>query len=185
LNKELEDIIKACIAGDKKGQEALYKLFSGSMWAVCLRYAPDRDMAKDVFQDAFIKVFEKIGQFQFKGYFEGWMRKVFVNTAIACYRNKYTLTYELNQNMLPEEDDDVEELTDSDISTDELMKMIEELTPQYKMVFNLYAIEGFSHKEIATMLSISEGTSKSNLSRAREILKKKILIRFGTNIYAG
>ncbi|HOT15021.1 MAG TPA: sigma-70 family RNA polymerase sigma factor [Bacteroidales bacterium] len=185
MNKELEDIIKACMAGDKNGQEALYKLFSGRMWAVCLRYAPDRDVAKDVFQDAFIKVFEKIRQFQFKGNFEGWMRKVFVNTAIACYRNKNTLTYELSPNLLPEENDDREELTDSDISRDELMKMIEELTPQYKMVFNLYAIEGFSHKEIASMLSISEGTSKSNLSRAREILKKKILTRLGTNIYAG
>jgi RNA polymerase sigma-70 factor (ECF subfamily) len=153
------------------------------MWAICLRYARDYDQAKDILQDGFVKVFEKISQFEGRGHFEGWLRRIMVNTALTEYRKQRHLTFEAN-NAIPNEDM-AEDNVECDISAQELMEIINELPPQYKMVFNLYAIEGFSHKEIAESLGISEGTSKSNLSRARDILKKKIAAKYGDVIKIG
>lgn len=145
-------------------------MFSGKMYAVCLRYTSNADEAKDILQDGFVKVFTNLNTFNFKGSFEGWVRRIMINTAIACYRTKknvYTL----------EIVDDIETGNDNvfdSLSAEELLKIIRKLPSQYKMVFNLYAIEGYSHKEISEMLGITESTSKSDLSRARAILKAKI-----------
>ena len=172
MTDSLEHIIKGCISGSNVSREKLYQLYAGKMWAICLRYSKDYDQAKDVLQDGFLKIFDKITQYEGRGHFEGWMRKIIVNTAIAEYRKKRYLSIEtMNQASY---DSEVHENIECNISAEELMKIILELPPQYKLVFNLYAIEGYTHKEIADMLNISEGTSKSNLSRARDILQNKV-----------
>lgn len=172
LLKDLDEIIKACKRNKPDAQRKLYELFSKKMFGVCLQYAKDYTEAEDILQDGFIKVFTKISQFDFKGSFEGWVRRIMVNCALERYR-KQNLLY------------NVSEITDYDvrfayddalgeISSKELLGIIQELSPQYKVVFNLYAIEGYAHQEIAEMLGISVGTSKSNLSRARVILQEKV-----------
>lgn len=172
MQSNLENIIEGCKAGKNSSKELLYKLYSGKMWSICLRYAKDYDEAKDVLQDGFMKIFEKIHQYEGRGHFEGWMRRVIVNTALAEYRKQRHLTLESTYPLAS--DETTFEHIESDMNTEELMKLIKDLPPQYKLVFNLYAIEGYAHKEIAEMLNITEGTSKSNLSRARDILQKKL-----------
>lgn len=173
----LDDIIRKCQKSNSKAQSELYHLFAGKMYGVCLRYAKDAAEAEDVLQEGFVRIFTKIGQFEFKGSFEGWMRRIMVNTALEKYRK--------NNPLQPVEDlrayESVEwcDETIAQISADDLMKMIQELPPRYRMVFNLYAIEGYSHQEIGEIMNISEGTSKSNLSRARIILQKKVIDNFG------
>lgn len=143
------------------------------MYGICLRYTKDQTAAEDVLQDGFIKIYKHIGQFRNKGSFEGWMRRIMINTAIERYRKRHHLhnATEISEayNLADEKD-----FLD-DLSASEVMKLVHELTPQYKVVFNLYVVEGYSHKDIAEKLSISEGTSKSNLARARKILQEKIL----------
>jgi RNA polymerase sigma factor (sigma-70 family) len=147
-------------------------MYSSQMFGVCLRYAGSKEDAQDVLHEAFLKIFEKIEQFEARGSFEGWIRRIMVNTALEKYRNQYKLVRMQDDGR---EYDSVssDDFTES-ITVSELLLMIRELTPQYRMVFNLYAIEGYSHKEIGEMLNISEGTSKSNLSRARDILQQKV-----------
>jgi len=147
------------------------------MYGVCLRYARDSADAEDILQEGFVRVFTKIKQFEFKGSFEGWMRRIMVNTALEKFR-KHDRLYPVEEISVYESTEWVEE-TISSITADELMKMIQELPPRYRMVFNLYAIEGYSHLEIGAMMNISEGTSKSNLSRARMILQKRVTDNFG------
>lgn len=173
----LEEIIDKCKAGNSKAQTELYHLFASKMYGVCLRYSKDSTEAEDILQEGFIRVFTKIGQFESKGSFEGWMRRIMVNTALEKFRK--------NNHLYPVEDlrnfeaSEWSEDTISGISADDLMRIIQELPPRYRMVFNLYAIEGYSHQEIGDMMKISEGTSKSNLSRARIILQKKVIDNFG------
>jgi RNA polymerase sigma-70 factor (ECF subfamily) len=183
LTDNLEYIIKGCIAGKNSSREMLYKQYSGKMWAICLRYAHDHDEAKDILQDGFMKIFEKISQFEGRGHFEGWMRKIMVNTALAVYRKKHFLNIETS--LATEKSDGPSGQIESNLSACELLEIINRLSPQYKIVFNLYAIEGYSHKEISEMLGISEGTSKSNLSRARYILQKKVSTVFDAGIKLG
>lgn len=177
----IEHIIKGCVAGKNASREMLYKLYSGKMWAICLRYARDHDEAKDILQDGFMKIFDKIGQFEGRGHFEGWMRRVMVNTALAEYRKQRYLNVDTEHTSVKNEL--APENVEFDISAGELMEIIKTLPPQYKMVFNLYAIEGYSHKEIADMLNINEGTSKSNLSRARDILREKVQKHYGNTAF--
>ncbi|MDP4186969.1 MAG: sigma-70 family RNA polymerase sigma factor [Bacteroidota bacterium] len=166
----IADIIAGCKKGKRKSQKELYDMFSGKMYAVCLRYTSNADEAKDILQDGFVKVFTNLNTFNFKGSFEGWVRRIMINTAIACYRTKKNIyTLEIVDDMETGNDNVFESL-----SAEELLKIIRKLPSQYKMVFNLYAIEGYSHKEISGMLGITESTSKSDLSRARAILKAKI-----------
>ena len=179
----LEHIIKGCISGKNASRELLYKQYSGKLWPICLRYASDRDQAKDILQDGFIKIFDKISQFEGRGNFEGWMRRIMVNTALAEFRKQRHLSIETFQNQ--GNDQEMSDSFESNISAEELLEVIKELPPQYKMVFNLYAIEGYNHKEIGEMLGISEGTSKSNLSRAREILKSKVRLKFEHGVKIG
>ncbi len=167
-----QDILTACINGDRGGQEKLYRLVAPRMYSLCLRYAGNEDDAKDIMQDGFIKVFNKIKQFSGKGSLEGWIRKIMVNTALEKFRSKVNL-YSLDENLKVSIDQGVDE-ADQKLNAEEILTMVRELSPAYRMVFNLYAIEGYSHKEIAGQLGITEGTSKSNLSRARAILQERI-----------
>jgi len=175
------DIIKACIKGNRVAQNKLYQLFSDKMYGLCLRYAEDEDEAKDILQDGFIKVFLKLKQFNNKGSFEGWIRRVIVNTALERFRDKNYL-FAVNMATEIEAADKSYNHILSELSANDLLKLIQELSPQYRMVFNLYAIEGYSHKEICKKLNIKEGTSKSNLSRAREILKEKVKKQYSVSV---
>lgn len=147
-------------------------MFAPKMYAVCLRYSRDQDEARDNLQDGFIKVFENLRQFRGAGSFEGWVRKIMVNTALQKYRGHYQL-YALSDNESKASNIPVDNISEI-IGEKELLSMIQELPPRYKLVFNMYAIEGYSHKEIGEMLNITEGTSKSNLSRARDILQERL-----------
>jgi RNA polymerase sigma factor (sigma-70 family) len=173
----LEETIKKCASGDRRAQTELYNHFSPKMYGVCLRYSNDSAEAEDNLQDGFVRVFTKIDQYGFKGSFEGWIRRIMVNTSLEKFRkNNHLFPVE---DMVTYESVQIQEETISAISADDLMKIIQELPPRYKMVFNLYAIEGYSHQEIAKLMKINEGTSKSNLSRARVILQKKVIDEFG------
>ena len=172
LAESIEDIIKGCINGKHAFQEKLYKLFSGKMFGVCLHYSKDYTAAEGILQESFVKIFAKISQFNFDGSFEGWIRRIVVNTAIDKLR-KQSLLYVLTDDYSKVDNFGNDDIT-SDISAQDLIKIIQELSPQYRLVFNMYAIEGYSHTEIGQMLGISEGTSKSNLSRAWHVLQEKV-----------
>ena len=167
------EIIKACIKGNRLAQNRLYQMFADKMYGVCLRYAENEDEAKDILQDGFIKVFLNLKQFNDKGSFEGWIRRIVVNTALEKFRDKKHM-FAVSMNAEYDPNINFYDHIISELSAKDLLKLIQELSPQYRTVFNLYAIEGYSHKDICDILDIKEGTSKSNLSRAREILKEKV-----------
>jgi RNA polymerase sigma factor (sigma-70 family) len=173
----LEDCIRKCSKGDRRAQTALYDHFAPKMYGICLRYSKDTTEAEDNLQEGFIRIFTKIDQYGYKGSFEGWMRRIMVNTSLEKFRKNSHL-YPV-EDILIYEGASFAEDTISGISAEDLLKMVQKLPPRYKMVFNLYAIEGYSHQEIGQMMNISEGTSKSNLSRARVILQKKVIEEFG------
>lgn len=163
------DLITGCIDGNRRMQEELYRRFSPRMYAVCLRYAGNAEEAEDILQEGFIKVFKKMGSFRSEGSFEGWVRRIFVNTAIEHFRRKRYLmpVTEKEENTIEGKYISVlDELAEKDI-----LALVQELSPGYRTVFNMYVVEGYTHKEIADMLGISEGTSKSQLSRAKVILQ--------------
>ncbi len=183
LSEKLDYIIQGCQQKDAKAQKELFDLFGGKMYGVCLRYAGNRDDAQDVLQEGFLKIYEKIYQFEFKGSFEGWMRRIFVNIALERYRGQYQVI-NIQDSWREGSNDDYENITGV-LTAEELLKIIQGLSPKYRAVFNLYAIEGYSHKEISEMLDITEGTSKSNLSRARIILQEKVKQLYATPIQVG
>lgn len=166
----LKKLILKCKNRDIKAQSEVYQLFAGKMFAISLKYSRNTQEAEDNLQDAFITIFEKIDQFKFKGSFEGWMKRIVINTTLQSYRQKSVLN--LVEYNLPDEVD--VEVVEDEISLDFLLGIVQELPERYRMVFNLYVLDGFSHKEISKLLGIAEGTSKSNLSRARLILKEKV-----------
>ncbi len=166
----LEQLIINCKKNDAKAQSQIYKLFSGKLFSLCLKYSKNRVEAEDNLQDAFITIFKKIKQFENKGSFEGWIKRVTVNTALQRYRSKGVFEI-VNEDQI---EDVVVEVEEDNINIDYLLGLIQALPDRYRLVFNLYALDGYSHKEIAHMLEISVGTSKSNLARARIILKEKI-----------
>ncbi len=180
---KLTNIIKGCQASESGAQRALYELFKTKMYGICLRYTGNYDDAQDVLQDGFLKVFEKIKQFEFKGAFEGWIRRIMVNTAIEKYRTQYQVI-NISDSIKEISQFNVDEII-GNLTAEELLRFIQELSPKYRIVFNLYAIEGYSHKEIADILNITEGTSKSNLSRARNILQDKVKRYFKASIQFG
>ena len=167
------EIIKGCLAGDSAAQRMLYKRFAGKMLLVCLRYIKNRDEAEDVLQEGFLLVFQKLSQFKAEGSFEGWIRKIMVNKSIEQLRRSSFIYPTVD---IEEREDHFVSAEDilSNIASKDLLKMIQELPVAYGIIFNLYVFEGLKHREIAEQLGISEGTSKSNLSDARAILKKKI-----------
>ena len=166
------DLIAGCIEGNRRMQEQLYRRFSPRMYAVCLRYAGNAEEAEDILQEGFIKVFKKLESFRGDGSFEGWIRRIFVNTAIEHFRRKRYLmpVTEKEENTLEGKYVSVlDNLAEKDI-----ISLVQELSPGYRTVFNMYVVEGYTHKEIADMLGISEGTSKSQLSRAKVILQDMV-----------
>jgi len=167
----LEKLIQRCAKNDQKAQEEIYRLYAGKLFALCLKYSRNKAEAEDNLQDGFIQIFKKVNQFKYKGSFEGWMKRVVINTALQKYREKNVLNL-VSSDVV--EEITVVEVEEEEISLDYLLNLIQELPNQYRLVFNLYVLDGYSHKEVAQALQISEGTSKSNLSRARGILKNKI-----------
>lgn len=166
------DLIEGCMQGNRKMQQALYDRFASKMYGVCLRYAGNTDEAQDILQEGFIKIFKKIGSFRSEGSFEGWVRRIFVNTSIEHFRKKNYL-----QPITEKEEDTVEGKYLSVLDTlaeKDIISLVQQLSPGYRTVFNMYVIEGYTHKEIADMLGISEGTSKSQLSRAKLILQRLV-----------
>jgi RNA polymerase sigma-70 factor (ECF subfamily) len=166
------DLIRGCIEGNRRMQEELYRRLSPRMYAVCLRYAGNAEEAEDILQEGFIKVFKKLDSFRSEGSFEGWVRRIFVNTAIEHFRRKRYLmpVTEKEENTIEGKYISVlDELAEKDI-----LALVQELSPGYRTVFNMYVVEGYTHKEIADMLGISEGTSKSQLSRAKVILQEMV-----------
>jgi RNA polymerase sigma factor (sigma-70 family) len=145
------------------------------MYGVCLQYAGNEEEANDILQEGFIKIFENLSSYRFEGSFEGWMRRIMVNTALEKYREKHNLYRVDDIDSLNEIEAEIEVGEYTGLEAEDLLNMIQALPPQYKIVFNLFAIEGYSHKEIGEILGITPSTSKSNLSRARDILKRKVL----------
>jgi RNA polymerase sigma factor (sigma-70 family) len=166
----LKQLISNCKKQDIKAQEQLYRLYANKLFSVCLKYSNSYQQAEDNLQDGFMTIFDKIAQYQDKGSFEGWMKRIMVNTTLQKYRKQGVFEI-INEENLSEVAIEVDE---DEISVDFLLKIIQELPDRYRQVFNLYALDGFSHKEISEMLQISTGTSKSNLARARIILKEKV-----------
>ena len=166
----LEQLIKKCKKNDAKAQSQIYKLYANKLFSLCLKYSRSYSEAEDNLHDAFITIFNKIKQYKSSGSFEGWMKRVAINTALLRYRSEGVFDI-INEDKI----EDVKvEIESDEVGLDFLLKIIQELPDRYRLVFNLYALDGYSHKEIAEMLKISNGTSKSNLARARLILKEKI-----------
>lgn len=174
MEKQVGILIRGCRAGDRSCQNKLYAQYSGKMMSVCLRYVSNREEAEDILQEGFLKVFVHIHEFKNQGSFEGWMRKIMVNTALERYRKKPHLYPVIRLEDINEINIATEEIL-SRINVKELINMIQKLPPGYRMVFNLHVFEGLKHREIAQKLGISEGTSKSNLSDARTILQKRVI----------
>jgi RNA polymerase sigma factor (sigma-70 family) len=163
------DLIAGCMSGDRKMQQELYQRFASKMFGVCLRYAGNTEEAEDILQEGFIKVFKKIGSFRGEGSFEGWVRRIFVNTAIEQFRRKTYL-----QPITEREEETVKGDYVSVLDTlaeKDIINLVQQLSPGYRTVFNMYVVEGYTHKQIGDVLGISEGTSKSQLSRAKTILQ--------------
>ncbi|HEX7584366.1 MAG TPA: sigma-70 family RNA polymerase sigma factor [Prolixibacteraceae bacterium] len=175
--EDFKPIISECIAGNPKAQAKLYQQFAPKMFGVCLRYSKDAPEAEDNLQEGFMKVFANLKSFRNDGSLEGWIRRIMINISLEKIRKKH-LMYPVDDVSIYDSVNFSDDVI-AKISADDLMKLIQELPPRYQMVFNLYVIEGMSHQEIAKEMSITEGTSKSNLSRAREILKKKVHENFG------
>ena len=169
-------IIAGCKQHKQDAQRALYNLYAPKMYVVCLRYMADVESAKDLLHDGFIKIFSSIEYFKEKGSFEGWIRRIFVNMALETIRKqKHLFINGDNIDNISDvgNDDDIQYLYNS-ISEAELLKMIQQLPKGYSTIFNMYAIEEYSHKEIAALLGISEGTSRSQYIRARRLLQEKV-----------
>ena len=178
--KETKRLIKGCIKGREKDYEKLYHKYYGFLFSVCLRYARDREEAKDILHSGYMRVFKNLEKYTFSGSFEGWIKRIIVNEAINYYKrvNKENRTQYYENHLLVETDD---RESDSDVFSqmayEELLAIIQQLSPAYRNVFNMFAIEGYSHREIAETLGITESTSKANLVRARAILKKKVVAK--------
>lgn len=173
----LIDIVEGCVKGDRRCQQQVYQKFYGKMLGVCLRYSKNKEEARDILQDGFIKVFLNIRNYGGNGSFEGWIRRIMTNTAIDFYRKNKNNGVEASSEivestgeLMPENESDEPEYIH--INTQEVMAAVQRLSPAYRTVFNLYVIDGFTHKEIGEKLGISEGTSKSNLAKAKINLRK-------------
>lgn len=166
----LNQLIENCKINDTQAQSELYKLFSSKLFSVCLKYSRTYAEAEDNLQDAFLTIYRKIEQYKYKGSFEGWLKRITINTVLQRYRHEKVF------DMISDDivDDHTIEIEDDTISVDYLLQIIQELPDRYRLVFNLYVLDGYSHNDIANMLEINIGTSKSNLARARQILKKTI-----------
>ena len=173
MTDNVRDIIAGCIAGNRSCQSDLYNLFSPKMMIVCLRYSKNLEEAEEILQDGFIRVFKFINQFKSEGSFEGWVRKIMVNCALQKLRNQINLRPLISLNT-ETHDEACEDAIIETISGREMMQLVQALSPAYRMVFNLYHFEGYKHREIAELLNVEEGTSKSNLAQAKRILRNAV-----------
>ena len=174
-----QELIAGCIEGKSWAQRAIYDRFAPAMMSVCVRYVADRETARDLLQEGFIKLFTKIESYSGTGAFGGWVRRIFVTTALEYLRQNDALkqSTDIDEVGYHIENDEISVL--EKISADDLLACVAQLSDGYRTVFNLYAIEGYSHAEIADMLCISEGTSRSQFMRARKILQKSVLSLHG------
>jgi len=166
----LEELIHNCKKGNRQAQELLYRKYSRVLFGICLKYSRNRVEAEDNLHDSFMTIYDKIDQFKFKGSFEGWMKRITVNTVLQKYRKEEYLNV-VSENM---EEEAEEESPYADVSLSTLLRYIQELPNKYRITFNMYVLDGYTHKEISEQLGTSPGTSKSNLARARMILKERI-----------
>lgn len=166
----LEELIDKCKKGDRRAQEQLYRQYSNILFGICLKYSRNKSEAEDSLHDSFMTIFEKISQYKSKGSFEGWIKRITINTVLQKYRKEEYLKV-VSDNVKEEVEVETEY---ADIELQTLLQYIQELPNKYRITFNLYVLDGYSHKEISSMLGTSPGTSKSNLARARMILKEKI-----------
>ena len=167
---DLDELIHNCKKGNRQAQAELYRRYSGILFGICLKYSRNKTEAEDNLHDSFVTIFDKVDQFNFKGSFEGWIKRITVNTVLQKYRKDQYLNV-VSENTEDEVEVDTE---DTDISLSTLLGYIQELPNKYRLTFNLYVLDGYSHKEISEMLGTSTGTSKSNLARAKVILRDKI-----------
>lgn len=166
----LDTLIASCKKGDRKAQEYLYRKYASTLFGLCLKYSRNRTEAEDSLHDSFMTIYDKIGQYKSKGSFEGWMKRITINTVLQKYRKQEPLSLIYDHHSQTEETGEpVQEL-----SLQTLLGFIQELPNKYRLTFNLYVLDGYSHKEISELLGTSLGTSKSNLARARMILREKI-----------
>ncbi|MBS9461201.1 sigma-70 family RNA polymerase sigma factor [Flagellimonas sp. HMM57] len=167
---DLEELIHNCKKGKRKAQAELYRKYSGVLFGMCLKYSKNKTEAEDNLHDSFMTIFNKIDQFNHNGSFEGWIKRITVNTVLQKYRKEQHLNV-VSENISEEIEVDTEQ---ADISLSALLGHIQQLPNKYRLTFNLYVLDGYSHKEISEMLGTSTGTSKSNLARAKMILREKI-----------
>lgn len=178
--EELNDLIKRCVKGNRRAQESLYQTFYGKMMGVSLRYTRNRDQAEDIVQDAFLKVFGSLERYDFKGSFEGWVRRIVVNTAIDMFRKKKNDFLLLGNDQSVEDYAEVEDQTENEddspqFKASQVIEAMTSLSPAYRTIFNLYVFEKMTHQQIADKLGISVGTSKSNYAKAKRNLKKILI----------
>ena len=167
----LDRLIKNCINNDAEAQSQLYKQYASKLFSLCLKYSKNYAEAEDNLHDAFITIFSKLEQYNNKGSFEGWLKRIAINTSLQRYREDVGVYDIVNEGNIEDVSLDI---NDEDLHLDFLLKIIQELPDRYRLVFNLYVLDGYSHVEISELINISTGTSKSNLARARLILKEKI-----------
>jgi RNA polymerase sigma factor (sigma-70 family) len=172
-DNNLSRMWEGCLQNDRKQQEALYRALAPKMLAVCMRYANDRDEAQDILQEGFIKMFNNVHKYRGDGNLEGWIRRIMVHTAISRYRKLKPMV--LVEDMAENHDESAISTNANGLEVSDLMKLIQQLPQVYRSVFNLYAIEGYSHQEIGTKLGITELLSRTTLYRARNILKEKLM----------
>lgn len=174
MKESIDYYIRKCIENDRGGQQKIYQLFAPVLYGLCLKYMKNEEDAKDVFQEAFVIAFQKMNQYRFEGSFEGWLKRIFINKLIETL-NKRKRDVLFAEEIYQEDILDEEEIDTFSIPQEKLLECIQQLPDQYRLVFNLYYFEKMKHKEIALALNISEGTSKSNLNRAKSNLQKKIV----------
>lgn len=174
----VEELIEKCQKGDRKAQELLYRSYAKTLYGICLKYSNSKAGAEDNLHDSFITIYEKIGQFKNKGSFEGWMKRITINTALQKYRKEEYLNIVSDHT----QEEILVDSAYSDISLQTLLVHIQELPAKYRATFNLYVLDGYTHKEISEAMGTSIGTSKSNLARARILLKEKLETKVSQSI---
>jgi len=166
----LEELINNCKKGKRLAQEELYRNYSGILFGMCLKYSRNKTEAEDNLHDSFMTIYNKIGQYNFKGSFEGWMKRITVNTVLQKYRKEQYLNVVSDNYGDISDDEDIP----TNVSLSTLLGYIQELPNKYRLTFNLYVLDGYTHREIGEMLGTTIGTSKSNLARAKMILREKL-----------
>lgn len=183
--KQIQQLIQGCLEGDRRSQQAVYKLLYGKMKAVCLRYTKDTDQALDVLQEGFIKVFQSMDRYSGSGSFEGWVRRIMVNLSIDRFRKQKNEFLQLNEAIeadvwVDDDENEESEVDKYDFKPHHIIEAMQQLSPAYRTVFNLYVFENYTHQDIAEALGISVGTSKSNFAKAKRNMKKILIKNYGT-----